>query len=279
MKEYQWNEFKYTRIAVLCDTEDKAKEFIKECYERDMTWNKHSSPLDTHWDVCKTDTCYCFSYNGSHLGYADKPFFQQANCKIIKWGSGCNMKFKVGDKVILANGQKWDGTEYRTITEIITGRFRDYCRLSDIVGAYFADDLELYKEPQTEFTFEEIHSFKDNKTYENINTADNVKTVRVTESGAIRITYANKGSEGLIIFSSARFKLKEDRKRLRICLIEHTWNGKRYEFREKEGCEVDTGDFVVCETKYGKTYGKCIGTHTTVETESKIKEYKECWRA
>lgn len=49
--------------------------------------------------------------------------------------------------------------------------------------------------------------------------------------------------------------------------IEHKLNGKRYLFRSKKILDIDT--FVLCNTKYGKTYGKIVGA------TAKLLNYKD----
>lgn len=82
--KFNWDEFKNEKIAVLCDTEDKAIEFIKECFKRGMKWRDQS--FNTFWKVYKENTTYTFNFiNDIYLGYANITFHQKHGCKIIKW--------------------------------------------------------------------------------------------------------------------------------------------------------------------------------------------------
>lgn len=38
MKNFNWEEFKNGEIAVHCDTEEKANDFLKECNKQGITW-------------------------------------------------------------------------------------------------------------------------------------------------------------------------------------------------------------------------------------------------
>jgi len=56
-----WDKFKRGEFAVRCDTEDKAKAFLRECAKEGMHWSVTGDPLAVHtrWDVYKNNTCYC----------------------------------------------------------------------------------------------------------------------------------------------------------------------------------------------------------------------------
>ena len=63
MDNFDWEDFKNGKIAVHCDTEDKAKDFVKECYEHGIKWvtsavNKENKTLHTNWKIYKEDTFY-----------------------------------------------------------------------------------------------------------------------------------------------------------------------------------------------------------------------------
>jgi hypothetical protein len=230
-----------------------------------------------------------------------------------KKGEG-NMKFKVGDKVRVIDGGetytsyknmadklisksigkafKWEkgfgyeiGPNCKTLNGLI-GRLvaieGDYALVNLIINSdkrsivFGVDGIELVQEP-TEFTFEDLFKLKDNKVYENIHKSDNVKTVRVTENGAIRITYANKNNAGVIISSNCKFKLHVPKRQVPIYKVEHQEDGKQYDFISSQF--LNDGMFVVCNTSRGKSYGRIAGIEVKGLTEEEIKQYKECWRA
>lgn len=200
------------------------------------------------------------------------------------------MKFKVGDKVVKSDRTEWNnGDKYKIIISVDVRNGKTYYGLSESDLNWYNHELKFYEEEQkyierqSKFTFEEIFKLKNGKVYENINITENVKTIRVMESGVIRITYANKNNEGVIISNNHKFKLQEPKKKIKIIKVEHGKDRKQYEFigiNETDYCTmINEGDFVECDTKHGSSYGRCVGRIIKELTESEIKEYKECWRA
>jgi hypothetical protein len=61
-----WEGFKSGKFAVHCDTEEKAKAFLKECDEQGIKWctnTKISDQKETRWDIYKNNTSYgCDSF-------------------------------------------------------------------------------------------------------------------------------------------------------------------------------------------------------------------------
>lgn len=67
------------RMAIHCDTEEKAKAFIKECHKQGFTWWGNDTDEDTFWHDYKQDTVYflnnkCITY--SNLEYYYKSSFE-----------------------------------------------------------------------------------------------------------------------------------------------------------------------------------------------------------
>ena len=64
-------------MAVHCNTEEKAKAFIKECYKQGFTWwGYENTDEDTYWDIYKQDTVYFLTegyitYDGLKSYYSD----------------------------------------------------------------------------------------------------------------------------------------------------------------------------------------------------------------
>ena len=94
-------------------------------------------------------------------------------------------KFKVGDKVILSCGKKWnDGRDYKTIVRIneLGGNF--YNHLKDSRIYWFDYELELYKEDKEvkELTFREvIANIKEGQVWEN--KSQRVSKIYINKSG------------------------------------------------------------------------------------------------
>lgn len=92
MKNFNWEKFKKGEIVIHCDTEEKAKDFLKECNYKNARYNKgvyykgnDSLPDYKSWNNYEKDTCYQYDlpYKMScrHLDcYKNKN-----NYKIIEW--------------------------------------------------------------------------------------------------------------------------------------------------------------------------------------------------
>lgn len=69
---FDWDGFKQGKFAVHCDTEEKAKAFLKECDEHGIVWcteTKISDQKESRWDIYKQNTSYgCDSYGGLMFG-------------------------------------------------------------------------------------------------------------------------------------------------------------------------------------------------------------------
>lgn len=74
-----------------------------------------------------------------------------------------------------------------------------------------------------------------------------------------------------------RFVLEEKRTPTVIYNVEHSEGGKLYSFLSDDKLEV--GDFVVCNTSMGRSYGRVKSIATEDKTEEELKKYKKCWRA
>jgi hypothetical protein len=67
---FDWSSFKSGKFAVHCDTEEKAREFLKECDAHGIKWCGGDKPSSqTHWDVYKDKTLYDMSFK--NLSYCD----------------------------------------------------------------------------------------------------------------------------------------------------------------------------------------------------------------
>lgn len=105
--DFDWDAFKAGKIAVHCDTEEKAKDFLKSCHARGMSWCSGGSLLShTSWEEYQKDTCYI---NG--VEYSPERFYRENGYKIVEFPFPADSKpapekpakaapkFKVGDKV------------------------------------------------------------------------------------------------------------------------------------------------------------------------------------
>lgn len=84
MKIFNWEEFKKGNIAVHCDTEEKAKDFLKKCDKNDIKWETgeytHES---TEWNEHKKETSYSHYIKGVVI--ARLGLNKALGYKIIEW--------------------------------------------------------------------------------------------------------------------------------------------------------------------------------------------------
>jgi len=57
---FDWESFKLGKFAVHCDTEEKAREFLKECDKQGVIWcsGDKTTRQETRWECYKDKTCY-----------------------------------------------------------------------------------------------------------------------------------------------------------------------------------------------------------------------------
>lgn len=191
------------------------------------------------------------------------------------------MKFKVGDKVAMFGGHKWnDGSEYKTIESCDFYNGESRYRLNDISLYWFDNELELYKEPQTEFTFTEVIArINPGEVYTCVGIGiERIESIEKTHNNDIKMKCNNLGlPNGLGVRGTTKFKLQESKKHTWIYKVEHQKNGKHCDFISSQLLQDD--EFVECDTCKGRSYGKIAEIVSEELTETELKQYKECWRA
>jgi hypothetical protein len=84
---FDWEAFKSGKFAVHCDTEEKARAFLKECDEQGIRWqggDKASSK--THYASCGENTCYSnYGMAKDRIGYSRKGYFIDESIKVIDY--------------------------------------------------------------------------------------------------------------------------------------------------------------------------------------------------
>lgn len=84
MKNFNWEAFKRGDIAVHCNTEEKAKDFLKKCDKEGIRWQRGQYTHEfTKWDIFKERTSYSFFINGIAITRLDLDKTQ--GYKIIEW--------------------------------------------------------------------------------------------------------------------------------------------------------------------------------------------------
>lgn len=178
-------------------------------------------------------------------------------------------KFKVGDKVTGTNSyQKMYGIE-DTIAEIKNGSFGTRYRLKNFGDSWWWEEELKLVEAKTEFTFEEVIArIKKGEVYRGTggSTVDEI-TKKNTE---IRISICRPQTG--IVPTMQKYKLVPQKKEYQLYEVEHQEGGNRYLFRSDLDHTLD--DMVVCETKFGKSYGKMVKALYKELTEEEYKAYK-----
>lgn len=112
MKSFNWEDFKNGKVAVNCDTKEKAKDFLKECDKQKIKWPSGENASDqTIWKAYKNQTVYgCFL---GVLVYKSVIYFKNIDITIIEWEID-KMDNKIKEltfKEVIANikeGEVWE---------------------------------------------------------------------------------------------------------------------------------------------------------------------------
>ena len=213
MKKINWEDRDNT--VVHCDTEEKAKDFLKECDKRGIEWRNNCKASNKLFrELYGENTCY--NIGTEYLGYSGKDFYKSEGYKIIEW-------------------------------EI--------------------------SEPKELFTFQEvIANIKDGEKY--ISKSQIVCLKEITlQCGLISFNGKFNNTKELCVDSKALFYKEESKKEYTIYQIEHTPEGKIYNFRKSDKEALMVSKFVICNTSKGKTYGKVIYLQNRKMTEKEYLEY------
>ena len=151
---FDWDRFKKGEIAVHCDTEEKANDFLKKCDEKGIAWcTDIRATQDNNWAIYKENTAYCCMHSYERLEYASYVFYEGYNIEIIKW---CDRTEKSFIEVIsdIKEGEAWVQTEEGYVTE------RIYCIDGEIYLTLKQSRSSFgtsgkYKLERKEYTFEE----------------------------------------------------------------------------------------------------------------------------
>ncbi len=179
-------------------------------------------------------------------------------------------KFKVGDKVTGTNSyQKMYGIE-DTIAEIKNGSCGTRYRLKNFGDSWWWEEELKLVEAKTEFTFEEVISrIQEGEVYEGIGIYN---TKKISKSKVYGLEIKFNLSADYILPSAHKYRLVQQKKEYQLYEVEHQEGGKRYLFRSDLDHTLD--DMVVCETKFGKSYGKMVDRFYKKLTEEEYKAYK-----
>lgn len=180
-------------------------------------------------------------------------------------------KFKVGDKVIGVNlNQCMYGKKARVIKIVNFCGMTGYILDEFPMIKWWEDELKLIEPATEEFTFEEVIArIKEGEVYEGIGIYN---TKKISKSKVYGLEISFNLSADYILPSAHKYRLVQQKKEYQLYEVEHQENGKRYLFRSDLDHTLD--DMVVCETKFGKSYGKMVKALYKELTEEEYKAYK-----
>lgn len=108
---FNWEKFKEGKIAVHCDTKEKAIDFLNECYKQHLIWQgEYKIDLnENRWNVNKKYTGYCCYQTKERLQFCDIDFYKEKGKEIIKWNIKEDNMEKTFREVIadIKEGEVW----------------------------------------------------------------------------------------------------------------------------------------------------------------------------
>lgn len=146
MKNFNWEAFKRGNIAVHCDTEEKAKDFLMECDKNDIKWETgeytHES---TKWNKHKKETSYLYYIKGVVI--ARLGLNKARGNKIIEWEID-TMKELTFTEVIanIKEGQVWRNRRLQK-------NLREISKKEGIINFTFVDTDRSFLSVSEEDTF------------------------------------------------------------------------------------------------------------------------------
>lgn len=79
---FDWSAFKSGKFAVHCDTEEKAKEFLKECDVQGIKWGVTGKLAS---EFCVGATGYCCFNGEAKLSHCPKDFYEEKGLKVVTY--------------------------------------------------------------------------------------------------------------------------------------------------------------------------------------------------
>ena len=99
-------------MVVHCDTEEKAKAFIKECYKQGFTWwgNKNTDE-DTYWYIYKQDTIYFL--NDGEITYGTLDYYYETSTDFYKYDDLVENEKSLNEQLIDLVDELYKNLQYR----------------------------------------------------------------------------------------------------------------------------------------------------------------------
>lgn len=191
MKNFNWEEFKNGEIAVHCDTEEKANNFLNECDKQGIAWTDGDKTTEINcWFWYKKDTSYACSEGKSKLTFESLEHYKDKGLEIIKWEID-KMK-ELTFKEVIANikeGEVWDDgflkIRMKRGTISISIRSLNEEPFKNIIG-FVINPCKKFKLQRKEYKFDEaFKAYEEGKEIENIVTKYKFKK---SNDGMIKIT-------------------------------------------------------------------------------------------
>lgn len=189
-------------------------------------------------------------------------------------------KFKVGDNVkAISNKYAFTTLECGWTGVVVSISTREHCFSAKTITGHDSSEGHVYRGlcfedfeliEKEEFTFEEVIArIKEGEVYEGIGIYN---TKKISKSKVYGLEIRFNLSADYTLPSAHKYKLVQQKKAYQLYEVEHQENGKRYLFRSDLNHTLD--DMVVCETKFGKSYGKMVKALYKELTEEEYKAYK-----
>ena len=176
MKNFNWEDFKKGNIAVHCDTEEKAKDFLRKCDRQRFEWESGVPTIAcTKWNECKEETSYSFLKG---IRFARVSEHKLNGYKIIKWEIE-DMK-ELTFKEVIANieeGQAYKCTRKNARVKAIKRKIVDNKDVIEFLVAgrcgysSFAIEVDdIFTLHRKEYTFQEaFKAYEEGKEIEDCN--------------------------------------------------------------------------------------------------------------
>lgn len=197
---FDWDRFKNGKIAVHCDTEEKANDFLKECNKQGITWTDGDKTTEINcWFWYEKDTSYACRDGKSKLTFEFLKHYKGKGLEIIKWEID-KMK-ELTFKEVIANikeGEVWESA-YSIVSKLEN---RINIEVSGNCKSIGIGDTVKFKLRRKEYTFEE--AFKALEEGEEIESVISAYRIKKLTDGRFRISqksqefYTEKEGEVII---------------------------------------------------------------------------------
>ena len=111
-KVFDWEKFKISNLAVICETEEEANDFITECFKRNITWENNK--FHTNYNKVYTNIGYTCC---GKLGYSEECYYKNnKEYEVVYWKDyipqleksiKAMLKDNIGLIVELGNGNRY----------------------------------------------------------------------------------------------------------------------------------------------------------------------------